>query len=100
MALRATGEEFPIEASISHTKVDGSRLYTVILRDVTEATRHRQQIEQQSQMLDRVSDAVSVVDRDDKIIFWNQGAERLFGWSADEAIGQTATRLFYRGNPR
>ena len=98
MAVRATGEEFPIEASISHTMIDGSRLYTVILRDVSEATRHRQQIEQQSQMLDRVSDAVSVVDRDDKIIFWNRGAERLFGWSVEEAIGQTASKLFYRGD--
>ena len=38
-ALRTDGEEFPIEASISQAQVDGSPLYTVILRDVTQRRR-------------------------------------------------------------
>ena len=80
LALRASGEEFPIEASISHTKVGDETIYTVIVRDVTEAVRYRQQIEQQSQILDQVSDAVSVIDLEGRITYWNQGAQRLFGW--------------------
>lgn len=99
MALRASGEEFPIEASISQSTFNGKKIYTAIVRDVTEAVRYRQQIEQQSQILDQVSDAVSVVDPDGQIIFWNQAACRLFGWAADEIMGKNAYELLYRGDP-
>jgi len=44
-AVRADGEEFPIEASISHMEVDGHQLFTVILRDITERKRIETELE-------------------------------------------------------
>ena len=44
--LRADGEEFPIEASISHIEIGGQQIYTVILRDITERKRAEDQIRQ------------------------------------------------------
>ncbi len=99
LGLRSSGESFPIEASISQTTIHGEKVYTVILRDVTEATRSRHQIEQQLQILDQISDAVSVVDLQGRISYWNRAATRMFGWTAAEAIGQMAPALLYRGDP-
>ena len=42
--MRLTGEEFPIEAAISQITLDGSKFYTVILRDITERKLAEEQL--------------------------------------------------------
>lgn len=98
MALHSQGHEFPIEASISQSSFEGAQIFTVILRDVTEAVRYRQQIEEQSKMLAQVSDAVIVVDALGNITYWNPGAHNLFDWTRDEAIGQNECDLLFKGD--
>ena len=58
-ALRANGEEFPVEAAISHAVVQGRRLFTVILRDVTERKRAEDVIERSHQELRELSRAAN-----------------------------------------
>ena len=42
-----------------------------------------------AELVHRLADAVLVADRDGTITYWNDAAERLFGWTAAEAIGQS-----------
>jgi PAS domain S-box-containing protein len=51
--LRANGEEFPIEASISHTSLEGGKLYTMILHDITERHLAEKEIRQLNADLER-----------------------------------------------
>lgn len=97
-ALRSNGEEFPVESSISHNTVRNQKIYTAILRDVTESVRQRALIHEQSQMLQQVSDAIQAVDLQGRITYWNCAAERLFGWSAAEVLGKDVFNLLYRAS--
>jgi PAS domain S-box-containing protein len=40
-------------------------------------------------LLASTSDAIVATDRDGRIVFWNPGAERIFGFAAREAVGQS-----------
>jgi PAS domain S-box-containing protein len=51
--LRKSGEVFPADASISHLEVGGSRIYTAVLRDVTERARAEEALARQAQELAR-----------------------------------------------
>nr|WP_228119677.1 MULTISPECIES: PAS domain S-box protein [Nostocaceae] len=63
------------------------------------ALRSRQQAEQkireQAALLEIATDAIFVRDLQSNILFWNQGAERLYGWSQQEAIGRNTQELLY-----
>src|SRR5438132_7103811 len=51
-------------------------------------------------LLDLVREAVLLVDLSGEIVFWNQGAEQLYGWNANEALGQSPLELLQTELPR
>lgn len=51
--LRADGEEFPVEASISQVEAGGQKLYTVIMRDVSERKRAEEEIRRINEELEQ-----------------------------------------------
>ncbi|OYW30972.1 MAG: hypothetical protein B7Z47_02525 [Chthoniobacter sp. 12-60-6] len=53
-------------------------------------------VREQAALLDKAQDAILVRDLDHRILYWNHSAERLYGWSAGEAVGRTVRDLIYR----
>jgi diguanylate cyclase (GGDEF)-like protein/PAS domain S-box-containing protein len=52
-------------------------------------------IRHQASLLDKAQDAIVVRGMDDRILFWNKSAERLYGWTAEEALGNSKEKLLY-----
>ena len=65
-------------------------------RDISERTRAEERIREQASLLDLAQDAIIVRDMQHVILYWNKGAERIFGWKADEVVGRELGKSFYR----
>jgi two-component system cell cycle sensor histidine kinase/response regulator CckA len=72
---------------------------SVYFQDITDRKRSEQKIQEQVALLNVATDAIFVRDLDHQILFWNQGAERIYGWQAAEAIGKKTTELLYGEAP-
>lgn len=96
--LRRNGEEFPVEASISQLQTGGEKFYTVILRDITKRRADEARLLEQAALLDHAQDAIVVRDLNQRILFWNRSAEKLYGWSKDEVLSQDVCDLIFQGN--
>lgn len=77
------------------------RLNQTLEQQVEETLRAKKRIQEQAALLDKARDAISVQDLEGRILYWNRSAERLYGWTAAEALDKKADELLYRGpSPR
>lgn len=70
--------------------------YIAIRSDITERKRAEEQIKEQAALLDQAQDAILVRDLDHNILFWNKGAEKIYGWSSEEVLGKDAGELLFK----
>jgi PAS domain S-box-containing protein len=71
-----------------------------ITRDLTESKRAEAALKRQSALINLALDAIFVHDMDRKIIFWNRGAEELYGWKEAEVLGRSPHDLLETKFPR
>ncbi len=71
------------------------RMVGVII-DISDRKKAEDQIRAQAALLDVATEAILVRDLDNQILYWNKGAERLYGFCAEEALGQNASQLLFK----
>ena len=66
------------------------------VQDLTEQREAERLLRQQARLINLASDAISVRNLDGTIRMWNQGAERLYGWTAEEISGRPVVDFIYQ----
>jgi two-component system sensor kinase FixL len=105
------------EGELVHTTRNGSRIVVAsrqvldrdqqgnpiaileINNDITERKRAEEALREKAGLLDLTHDTVFVRDMSDRISYWNRGAEELYGWKQEEAIGQVSHQLMRTNFP-
>lgn len=65
------------------------------MSDETHELEVQSRIREQAELLDRARDAILVRRMDHTLEYWNAGAEAIYGWSREEALGQSVRDLLY-----
>lgn len=69
------------------------------LYDITEQKRTEEQLLELTRLLDLTYDAIIVRDMDDRILYWNKGAEQLYGYTRKRALGRVLPELLKTKRP-
>ncbi|HEX3691076.1 MAG TPA: PAS domain S-box protein [Solirubrobacteraceae bacterium] len=81
------GRELQVEVSIARVDTPAGRRCNALIRDIAERRASQLQREQLARVVESTNDAVITVDLTGTITSWNGGAERLYGFGAEEMIG-------------
>ncbi|MCU1378820.1 MAG: sensor signal transduction histidine kinase [Acidimicrobiales bacterium] len=93
-AIRADGMVVPVEVDISPLRPDDDRSQLIaIIRDVSLRRRVEADRALLSSIVSSTQDPILALSLDGTITSWNPGAERLYGWRAEEAVGQPIALL-------
>ena len=66
----------------------GREVLQATVRDITELRKAEEKIKFHADLLNHVGQAVMMVDNNRIIRFWNKAAEKLYGYSEEQALGQ------------
>ena len=92
-AVRARSGAYQTAAILLSILIAAGCTFGILLLARNERASHK--LREQASLLDKAQDAIVVTDLQRRVTFWNKSAERLYGWTAEEAIGKVVTDLFY-----
>lgn len=86
------GSTYIDEMTITPVRNDHHQIshFVAIKQDVTERNKILDQIDQQARLLAEANDAIIMRDMEHRILYWNKGAEKMYGWTQNEVFGKNA----------
>jgi two-component system, cell cycle sensor histidine kinase and response regulator CckA len=91
-AMKAGAADYLEKSQLNAALLERSIRYAI------ERKRSECKIREQAALLDVATDAIFVCNLEYKILFWNQAAQKLYGWEQEEAIGQKISELWVEKN--
>ncbi len=87
-----------VEVSASPVRNQKGEISQVVhvSRNITKRKRAEEKIREQAALLDKANDAIAAMDLENRIIYWNKGAERLYGRTAKEVIGKNPIEFLFK----
>ena len=95
---RKDASEFPVEISLSPLETEAGILVSSAIRDITARKRAEEAASHFAAVVESSHDAIIGKTTDGLIVSWNAGAERLYGYSADEVRGKSISMLLPPGH--
>jgi len=98
---RKDGKLIDVSLTISPIKDPRGEIIGVskIARDITEQKQTERRLVEQARLLNLTNDAIIVRDHQDRIVYWNHGAQEMYGFSAKEALGKITHELLQTEHP-
>ncbi len=92
---RPDGSRLPVLVNFAALKeADGTISGAITsFTDITERKKAEDDLAEKTRLLDLTTDAILIRGLDGLIMYWNNGAEKLYGWTREEAIGKTSHEL-------
>lgn len=86
----------PNELQLLQELADNLAYGVLTLRARSERRHAQHKLAEQAALLDNATDAIVVRDLQERVTYWNKSAERVYGWTAAEAVGQSVLHLLHK----
>ncbi|MGA7932416.1 MAG: PAS domain S-box protein [Kovacikia sp.] len=83
-----------MEQQVMERTADLLQAYLRLQQEINERQQAEQKVRDQAAMIDITTDAFFVLNLDQQILFWSQGAEKVYGWDSAAILGKKAQILF------